>query len=160
MTTRKIESESVATSTIAADRPLARQALLARRMLILAIVVAGLAWLYGPSGRLPVVFSLLLFGPGFLIERALVSPANLPPIVRPALWIGLSLSAVALIYEWATVVGLSLTPSMLALLALACGMVLIRRIWTDSRRLTTDDQSFSEDVWWSAVGSRWSLVLL
>jgi hypothetical protein len=98
-------------------------------MLILAIMLAGLAWLYGPAGRLPAVLTLLLFGPGFLLERALLSCANLPPIVRPTLWLGLSLSAVALIYEWATVLGLALTPPVLALLAAACGLAVIWRIW-------------------------------
>lgn len=131
MTTRKIESESVATSTTVADRPLARQALFARRMLILAIVVAGFAWLYGPAGRLPVVLLVLLFGPGLLLERALLSATALPPIARPALWLGLSLSVIALLYEWATVLRLALTLPVLAVLAIACALAVIWRIWTD-----------------------------
>ena len=168
MTTRKIESESAATSTIAADRQLARHGALTRRLLLLAIVGAGVAWLSGPPGRLLVVLPLLLFGPGFLLERALLTSAPLPPFARPTLWLGLSLSAIALIYEWATVLGLPLTPLVLALLAAACGLGVIWRIWSDDRpfdtaqgrRPTTDDRASSESAWWSVVGGQWSVVLL
>jgi hypothetical protein len=169
MTTRKIESESVATSTTAADRLLARQAVLARRMLILAIVAAGLAWLYGPAGRQAAVLALLLFGPGFLLERVLLPAANLPPIVRPALWLGLSLSAVALLYEWATVLGLALTLPVLAVLAAACALAVIWQVWTKDKGRRTKDEGPDERLnrllsiayrpWWFALLAILALTL-
>src|SRR5215470_11660554 len=148
MTIHKIESGSAATSTIAADTAPTRDSAFTRRLLILAIVGAGVAWLFGPAGRLLVVLPLLLFGPGFLLERALLSSARIPSFARPSLWIGLSLSAITLLYEWATLFGLPLTPFVLALLAAACGLAVIWSLWTDDRRP-------SGGVWWSVVGGRW-----
>src|SRR6266545_1561431 len=164
MTIHKIESGSVATSTIAADPAPTRHTALARRLMILAIVGAGVAWLSGPPGRMLVVLPLLLFAPGFLLERALLPSAHLPTFARPTLWLGLSLSAVALIYEWATLIGLSLTPLVLALLATACGLAVIRRLWTDDGRRTlrqaqgkrTNDGRAAEGAWWPVAGGRWS----
>ncbi len=168
MTIHKIESGSVATSTIAADPAPTRHTALARRLMILAIVGAGVAWLSGPPGRMLVVLPLLLFAPGFLLERALLPSAHLPTFARPTLWLGLSLSAVALIYEWATLIGLALTPLVLALLATTCGLAVIRNLWTDDARRTADpstrlragDGQASEGVWRSVVGGRWSAILL
>jgi hypothetical protein len=128
MTIHKIESGSAATSTIAADR-VPRHSALARWLVILAIAGAGVAWLSGPAGRMLVVLPLLLFGPGLLLERALLPSTQFPIFVRPTLWLGLSLSAVALLYEWATLIGLSLTPLVLALLAAACGLAVIWQLW-------------------------------
>jgi hypothetical protein len=160
MTTRKIESESVATSTIAADRPLAHQRMLARRLVILAVAAAGVAWLAGPAGRLLVALPLLLFGPGLLIERALAPFARLPWPARPTLWLGLSLSTIALIYEWATTFGLPLTPLALALLAAACGLALIWRIWADIQPPAANHQTASEDHRRLAIDRRWPAMLL
>src|SRR4051812_37075374 len=145
MTIPKIESELVATSTIAADPALARHMALSRRLMILAIAGAGVAWLCGPAGRIMVVLPLLLFGPGLLIERALLPSARLPTFAHPTLWLGLSLSTIALIYEWATLLGFALTPLVLALLAIACGLAVIRQIWNDDRRPTTDDRRPTTD---------------
>src|SRR5690349_10664968 len=139
MTIHKIESESVATSTIAADPSPARHTSLPRQLIILAVAGAGVAWLFGPPGRMLVVLPLLLLGPGLLLERALLASVSLPAFARPTLWLGLSLSAVALIYEWATLLGISLTPVVLALLAIACGLAVIRQIWVDDRRWMVDD---------------------
>src|SRR6476661_3281221 len=139
MTIHKIESGSVATSTIAADPTSTRHAALTRRLMILAIVGAGVAWLSGPAGRMLVALPLLLFGPGFLLERALLSSTHLSAFARFTFWLGLSLSAIALIYEWATLIGLSLTPLVLALLAMACGLAVIRQIWIYNSRFTIYD---------------------
>ncbi|MEP7188237.1 MAG: DUF6541 family protein, partial [Roseiflexaceae bacterium] len=160
MTIHKIESGSVATSTIAADPTPTRHTARTRRLLLLAIVGTGVAWLCGPAGRMLVVLPLLLFGPGLLIERALLPAARLPAFVRPTLWLGLSLSAIALLYEWATLLGIALTPLVLALLAIACGLAVIWRIWTDDGRRTTDDGQASKSTGWSVVGGRSSAALL
>ncbi|MEO7908581.1 MAG: hypothetical protein ABIV47_02915 [Roseiflexaceae bacterium] len=161
MTIHKIESESVATSTIAADRSPTRHRVLTRRLLILAIVGAGVAWLCGPIGRLLVVLPLLLFGPGLLLERALLPFTRLPTFARPTLWLGLSLSAIALIYEWATLLGFALTPLILALLASACGLAVIWQIWMYDARLTTDDLPEHQPNRTSHIAHRkWWLALL
>src|SRR5262245_25527384 len=111
--------------------------ILPRKLLIVAICCAAVAWLAGPAGRLLVVLPLLLFGPGYLLDRAF-PPASLPTLaLRPALWLGLSLSAIALLYEWATALGLALTLPLLAVLTIACGLGVVWRIWQES---TTDDR--------------------
>ncbi len=161
MTIHKIESESVATSTIAADHAPTRHSLRTRRLIILAIVGAGVAWLSGPAGRMLAVLPLLLFGPGFLLERALLSSARLPAFVRPPIWVGLSLSAVALIYEWATLVGISLTPLVLALLAAACGLAVIWCLWIYDLRFTIYDLAVRQNNRKTKIVNRkWWLALL
>lgn len=73
--------------------------------------------LFAPASRLPVALVVLLVCPGYLLERRLLGGALLPPLTRPALWLGLSISAVALLYQWVTAAGLALTPAALGLLA-------------------------------------------
>jgi hypothetical protein len=161
MTIHKIESESVATSTIAADPSLMRGTALTRRLLILVIVGMGVAWLSGPAGRMLVVLPLLLFGPGLLLERVLLPSARLPAFVHPTLWLGLSLSAVALLYEWATLLGIALTPLVLALLAISCGLALIWHVWFEDLRLSIDSSLDSQDSRKSKIANRtWFLALL
>jgi hypothetical protein len=161
MTIHKIESESVATSTIAADPSPARHTSLPRQLIILTVAGAGVAWLFGPPGRMLVVLPLLLLGPGLLLERALLASVPLPAFARPALWLGLSLSAVALIYEWATLLGISLTPVVLALLAIACGLAVIQQIWVYDLRFTIYDLAGGEDNRKSKIQNRkWFLALL
>src|SRR5258706_13803653 len=92
------------------------------RLLAVTLVCAALAWLGGPAGRLVVVLPLLLFGPGYLLERALVAFDGASLAQRPAIWLGLSLSLIALLYEWTTALALSLTTPALYVLAAACGL--------------------------------------
>lgn len=123
----------------------------ARRALAALIVCAGVAWLAGPPGRLLVVALLLLFAPGYLIERALPIDRAPPAFARPALWLGLSLSAIALLYEWATAAGLALTTPLLAGLALLCGAGAIWRIVRDSARAEAG-AARRPIVGWAALG--------
>ena len=74
MTTPKIESGSVATSTIAADPSLTRHTALTRRLLILAIAGAGVAWLYAPAGRMLVVQSGQATALGRIAHRLTLRP--------------------------------------------------------------------------------------
>jgi hypothetical protein len=113
---------------------------LSRKLMLAALGCAAAAWLAGTPGRLAVTLVLLLFGPGYLIERALRPFPHPTPFLRPAFWLGLSLSAVALLYQWITALGLALTPPALAVLAVGCGLAVIWRFWTDDRRSTTDDR--------------------
>ncbi|MCG8351297.1 MAG: hypothetical protein MI924_26290, partial [Chloroflexales bacterium] len=102
-----------------------------RRLLIVGLCCAAVAWTAGPAGRFAVVLTLLLFGPGYLIET-LLRPAKTPTTFqRPALWLGLSLSVVALLYQWATFVGLALTLPILSVLAVGCGLGVAWRAWHD-----------------------------
>ncbi|HEX9440094.1 MAG TPA: hypothetical protein VF909_10440, partial [Roseiflexaceae bacterium] len=90
-------------------------------LLVAALCCAALAWSTGPAGRLLVVLPLLLFGPGYLLERAFAVFAERSLALRPAIWLGLSLSIVALVYQWTTALGLSLAPAALYALAASCG---------------------------------------
>src|SRR6187402_2348954 len=92
------------------------------RVLVVVLVCAAFVWLSGPAGRLLVVLPLLLFGPGYLAERALAASDGASLAQRPAIWLGLSLSLIALLYQWATALGLSLTTPVLSFLAAACGL--------------------------------------
>src|SRR5690349_6439495 len=102
------------------------------RLLVATLACTALAWLAGPAGRLLVVLPLLLFGPGYLLERALAAFPGPSLALRPALWLGLSLSIVALLYEWTTALGLSLTLPALYILAGACGLGVIWRVLRDT----------------------------
>lgn len=76
-----------------------------------------------------IALAALLLCPGYLLERALLRQAGVPAMARPALWVSLSISAVALLYQWATAAGLALAPWALAALAGACALGSAWRIW-------------------------------
>jgi hypothetical protein len=123
---------------------------------LLAVLVccAAVAWLAGPAGRLLVILPLLLFGPGYLIERAFPTCQSPTAFVRPAIWLGLSLSLVALLYEWATALGLALMPPLLELLAGLCAAGVIWRIWHGAARDAGEPRTFvalrpAFSGWWA-----------
>jgi hypothetical protein len=131
------------------------------RVLIVALCCATLAWIAGPAGRLLVVLPLLLFGPGYLFERAWAAFDGPSLALRPALWLGLSISLVALIYEWATTLGLALTPPALSVLAASCGVGVVWRFWLEDRRPRIEDRgSQPSDPRSSILGLRWAFALL
>jgi hypothetical protein len=82
------------------------------------------------------VLTLLLFGPGYLVERRVRVFAQPAMLVRPAIWLGLSLSLIALLYEWATTIGLALTLPILAALAGLCAIGVIWALWRDLHPFT------------------------
>lgn len=104
-----------------------------RLLLITLSSCALLALITGGAGRFVVVLVLLLLVPGYLFERLLPS-AEIEQawLVRPALWIGLSLSLVALLYQWVTVVGLALSPLWLGVLLGSGGLAALWLAWHDS----------------------------
>src|SRR5262245_50149743 len=109
------------------------------RVLVVALCCAALAWISGPAGRLLVALPLLLFGPGYLFERAWPAFDGVSLALRPVLWLGLSISLIALIYEWATALGLVLAPPVLYALAAACGAgVIWRYLQVEDRRSRTE----------------------
>jgi hypothetical protein len=95
---------------------------LPRKLLVVLLCCAVVAWLASPLSRLLVALPLLLFGPGYLLERALPPPPRPTLGLRPALWMGLSLSIVALLYQWITALGLALSATSLNALAACCGI--------------------------------------
>lgn len=98
-----------------------------RFTLITACIGAAVAMSLGPAARLAVVSTLLLFAPGFLLARLLPGREIKSPFARPAIWLGLSMSLIALLYQWITALGLSLPQAALDTLALGCvaGVVLV-----------------------------------
>jgi hypothetical protein len=100
-----------------------------QRLLMALLLCLVVAWAAGPTGRLLIVLPLLLFGPGYLLDRALRLNFPAHPFLRPSLWLGLSLCSVALLYEWATVVGVSLTSPVWHGLALACAVGVVGVVW-------------------------------
>jgi hypothetical protein len=114
------------------------------RVVVVALCCAALAWIAGPAGRLLVAMPLLLFGPGYLFERAWPAFDGAPLALRPALWLGLSISLIALIYEWATALGLVLAAPVLYALAAACGAgVIWRYLRTEDRRSKIEDRGLN-----------------
>jgi hypothetical protein len=88
--------------------------LAAGALIVLLLVPHGRFWLLAP---------LLLIGPGYLIERAWA--VALPPLVRPAVWVGASIAAITLVYLWFTTAGLRVTPTLINLAALGIGLGLL-----------------------------------
>src|SRR5262245_13882618 len=132
------------------------------RLLIVALCCAALAWISGPAGRLLVVLPLLLFGPGYLFERAWAASEGVSLVLRPALWLGLSISLVALIYEWATALGLVLATPVLYALSAACGVgVIWRSLRLEDRRSRIEDRgSKIGDLRSSILDLRFTFALL
>lgn len=99
------------------------------KLFIVIFCCAGIAWISGATGRMLVALLLLLFGPGYLFERAFSLSLPYIPLLRPALWIGLSLSLVGLLYTWTTALGIVLTPLLLGLLAFGCAIGVVWSAW-------------------------------
>lgn len=100
-----------------------------RLALASAAVCLALLWQSGPPGALLVVLPLLLLGPGYLAQQWLWPDAPSGPLVRPALWAGLSLSLTALLYLWATTAGLALSRPALQVLAAGAALACAWRLW-------------------------------
>ena len=109
------------TSPAVQDSPLATT----RTRWPLALLAAGalIVLLLVPHGRFWLLAPLLLIGPGYLIERAWA--VALPPLVRPAVWVGASIAAITLVYLWFTTAGLRVTPTLINLGALGIGLGLL-----------------------------------
>jgi hypothetical protein len=86
------------------------------RILLVLLVSSVIAWFAGPESRFFIILAFWLFVPGYLLEQFV--PVSLPrlPFLRPALWIGLSLSTIALFYEAITLAGVALSQPVLLLL--------------------------------------------
>ena len=101
-----------------------------QRIFLATLVCADALALTGPVGRLCLAIPLLLFAPGYLLERA--SPtARLPALPRLSLWMGLSLSLIALLYLWLSTVGLALGTPLLWGLAAILALISLAAVWQD-----------------------------
>lgn len=101
-----------------------------RRLLVVAVLGIGSGLFLLTEGRLIVTTALLLFAPGYLIERRLAAP-RLPLLARLVLWLGLSLSIIPLVYQWLWVVGLPLSTVMLWLATGALAAATLWGAWRD-----------------------------
>lgn len=93
-------------------------------------LLAGLgavAWLSGPAGRFFVSGVIVLIVPGWLAWSYLGKAVRLPWLVAPAVWLGLSLSLVPLLFLWAGTLGLRLTPPRLQILGAAVTLLALWR---------------------------------
>lgn len=86
----------------------------------------------GATGRFFLVLPLLLFGPGYLLGRWLAAAMEPVPLVRPVLWLALSLSSISVLYTWTTFAGLPLTAPVLQAGALFCGLLVLLAVWRDT----------------------------
>lgn len=121
------------------------------RLFIIGLVVISVSlWFLLPPARLSLVAVLLLFLPGFLIERTVRPVLDGGCLSRPVLWLGLSLAIVPLIYQWSSVAGRPLRLPILAAIATAgccAGLVLA---WRQSASL----------VWPGRRNAGWLLAFL
>jgi hypothetical protein len=101
----------------------------ARRLIVATLICAAVALFAGPTGRLLVALPLLLLAPGFLIARVLRLPLPLPLFTAPPLWVGLSLSSLAIVYLWAWTLGLVLSAPVLLVIACALGLAVAASCW-------------------------------
>jgi hypothetical protein len=101
-----------------------------RRLFVAGLFCLGAAWIAGPAPRFCVALLLLMVAPGYLIERSIGGPRP-ALLVRSALWVGLSLSAIALLYQAAWVVSLRLSPAVLTALLLALSVAAALAAWRD-----------------------------
>lgn len=103
-----------------------------QKLVLVLLCCTAVAWLTGPPGRMLVVLGVLLLAPGYLLERLLAADAAAPPpaaFVLPALWLGLSLCLVALLYTWSTALGVVLSLPLLALLVGGCALGAAWHLW-------------------------------
>ncbi len=93
---------------------------------LLIFILLGLAILIsGPLGRLLVAGVAVLLAPGYLVWALTSATLRLPRLATPALWIGLSLSLIPVIFLWSSTLGLRLTPFVLRLQAIGIGLLVL-----------------------------------
>lgn len=137
-----------------------------RKLLIVLLLCAGVASLTGPAGRMVVVLSFLLFGPGYLVEALLTrytasaqtEPPQLAVFIRPTLWLGLSISVIVVLYAWVTLVGLTLNATILEVLTLLCAVGVAWQLW----QAPAEEQTApgSRAIWLQAVLAGGGLLLI
>ncbi|MCX7859085.1 MAG: hypothetical protein N2385_03270 [Chloroflexus sp.] len=135
------EREIRAATTTPSERPLAALSA-GRRWFISGIALAALAALL-PAGRVLLATGLWLIAPGYLLERWLPGPRP-HWLLRIALWLGISLSVLPLIYLWVTTIGGNLPSTVLNAAALLLAVGAIVAAWHD---LATAQRQPSTTTW-------------
>ncbi|WP_322512579.1 hypothetical protein [Chloroflexus sp.] len=135
------EREIRAATTTPSERPLAALSA-GRRWFISGIALAALAALL-PAGRVLLATGLWLIAPGYLLERWLPGPRP-HWLLRIALWLGISLSVLPLIYLWVTTIGGNLPSTVLNAAALLLAVGSIVAAWHD---LATAQRQPSTTTW-------------
>lgn len=119
-----------------------------RRLLVAAALVAAAA-LLSPAGRLAAAMALVLLAPGYLLERALPGPRP-PMVARTSLWVALSLSVVALVYQWCWAAGLAIGDLALWPVAGALAAGALAAAWRDLGALAPPPAG-REAAWFGAL---------
>lgn len=113
--------------------PAAQQSLAAlsggRRWLLSGLLLAAMVALF-PAGRVLLATGLWLIAPGYLLERSLPGPRP-PWLLRVALWTGISLSIVPLVYLWVTATDGSLPAFALTTGAILLALAAMGAAWRD-----------------------------
>lgn len=135
------EREVRAATTTPSERPLAALSA-GRRWFIGGIALAALVALL-PAGRVLLATGLWLIAPGYLLERWLPGPRP-HWLLRIALWLGISLSVLPLIYLWVTAIGGNLPSTVLNAAALLLAVGAIVAAWHD---LATAQRQPSTTTW-------------
>lgn len=104
-----------------------------RRTLLAGLLCAAVVAVAAPAGRLALTLPLLLVGPGYLVERAIFAD-RLHISARLAIWMGLSISLVALLYLWLTSAGVALADPLLWGLAGLLALAALAAAWRDLGR--------------------------
>ncbi|MCS6888915.1 MAG: hypothetical protein NZQ09_11975 [Chloroflexus sp.] len=135
------EREVRSATTTPSERPLAALSA-GRRWFISGIALAALVALL-PAGRVLLATGLWLIAPGYLLERRLPGPRP-HWLLRIALWLGISLSVLPLIYLWVTTIGGNLPSTVLNAAALLLAVGSIVAAWHD---LATAQRQPSTTTW-------------
>ncbi len=97
-------------------------------------IIAIVAALVIPLARV-LVTGMLLLAPGYLMWEHAGRGVHLPHLVRPALWLGLSLSLIPLVFLWSTTLGLVLSAIVLRLMLAGVALLAAFTAWRHSPRL-------------------------
>lgn len=123
-----------------------------------AFVCLLVAWSAGDQARLVAALLVLLVAPGFLLERALLRNAELPGVARVAIWPALSVSSLALLYQWAAAGGVSFTPLVLTVLAAGCLLAALA-VWLREKRAAPVPFTRGDALWSLALAAVFGLTL-
>ena len=92
-----------------------------------ATLLAAFLGTFVPAARV-LVAGMALLAPGFLLWEHGKHGIHLPRLASPAIMLGLSLSTIPIVLLWSTTLGLVLSPTVMRLLVLSCGLLAAWRL--------------------------------
>jgi hypothetical protein len=124
--------------------------------IIITLGILGIcAWISGPIGRWLVAMPLILFGPGYLLDRWLKLSDASRFAQAPSIWLALSISSHAILYAWTTAWGLRLGAGFWFALLIACACAIA---WAYLRQPAP---THKHSPWlWAAFGAILLLTLI